>query len=205
RELRAAAALARFGQQKEEQIKKEEEQDSGSETESDYENPGTKQEAVDLDGSKMLDGNGHGMVKVCRDEDKGSIDVQKEIRELQELNDSAPSGSFHIKQEDVSTASEDETEDNTAQKTPVQSSSTSSKAEHSDRRDKSSVAAVKSAETEPNPEGPLAASEDTDIACPIKSQITGAAGVWHVMEVSTLMQVTAGFVVSAARREPRMS
>ncbi len=87
RELRAAAALARFADQKEEDVKKEEEQGSGSETESDYEDGGPKQEeAHDLDGSRLLDAKGNGMVKVCEDEDQDDIHVKQEMRELQNLD-----------------------------------------------------------------------------------------------------------------------
>jgi len=177
RELRAAAALARFGEQKEEQIKKEEEPDSGSETESDYEDAEVKKEAVNSDGTKMFDVHGHGMVKVCEDEDEGSIDVQKEMRELQELNDNARAKSLLIKQEDLSTASEDETEDDTMQKTPFQPSSTHIKAEHSDRRNKSSGAAIKSAATETDVKKPLAASQDADISCPSCSMTNDPASL----------------------------
>lgn len=90
RELRAAAALARFAGQKDEDVKKEEEQGSDSETESDYEDGGPKQEeARDLDGSRLLDAKGNGMIKVCKDEDRDDIHVKQEMRELQSLDDVA--------------------------------------------------------------------------------------------------------------------
>lgn len=88
RELRAAAALARFGAQKaeEEEVKKEEtlhasESDSGS----DFEDVKPEKEALDLDGSKLLDGKGRGMVKVCEDEDQDDVQVKQEMDELHEL------------------------------------------------------------------------------------------------------------------------
>lgn len=91
RELRAAAALARFGGQKE-GVKKEEEEgegESGSGSESEYEDDDEgvkKEEARDLDGSKLLDSKGHGMVKVCEDEDEDDIHVKEEMQELQDMN-----------------------------------------------------------------------------------------------------------------------
>lgn len=93
RELRAAAALARFEQQKKEeeavgeQVK--EEADEGSETESgdDYEDDDTRSEpdAVDIDGQKLVDSKGRGMIKVCEDENAEDQDAQQELRELQSL------------------------------------------------------------------------------------------------------------------------
>ncbi|MCJ1251593.1 hypothetical protein MMC30_008828 [Trapelia coarctata] len=82
RELRAAAALARFGEQKE-GVKEEE---GESESESDYEDEGVKEEARDLDGSKLLDSKGHGMIKVCEDEDTDDVHVKEEMQELQDIN-----------------------------------------------------------------------------------------------------------------------
>lgn len=90
RELRAAAALARFADQKEDDLKKEEEQGSGSVTEDDYDDGGPMQdEAHDLDGSRLLDAKGNGMVKVCEDEDQNDIHVKQEMRELRNLDDVA--------------------------------------------------------------------------------------------------------------------
>ncbi|KAJ9157800.1 WLM domain-containing protein [Pleurostoma richardsiae] len=84
RELRAAAALARFDQQKKEDevsVKDEEETASEDEYESDGEDAGA--EAVDINGKKLLDGKGHGMIKVCEDENLEDQDAQRELRELQ--------------------------------------------------------------------------------------------------------------------------
>lgn len=88
RELRAAAALARFGTQKEEEeVKKEEaigasDSDSGS----DFEDVKPEKEALDLNGSKLLDGKGRGMVKVCEDEDEDDVHVKQEMDELHDLS-----------------------------------------------------------------------------------------------------------------------
>ncbi|KAI4281249.1 MAG: hypothetical protein L6R38_003845 [Xanthoria sp. 2 TBL-2021] len=87
RELRAAAALARFGAQKEEEVKKEEaigasDSDSGS----DFEDTKPEKEAIDLNGSKLLDGKGRGMVKVCEDEDEDDVHVKQEMDELHDLS-----------------------------------------------------------------------------------------------------------------------
>ena len=91
RELRAAAALARFEQQKEEELMVRKEEDvetaSESETESDDENRDDKTEAAkDLDGSIMVDSKGHGMVRVCEGENGHDTNVKQEMQELQELN-----------------------------------------------------------------------------------------------------------------------
>lgn len=88
RELRAAAALARFGEKKEEEEQVQDESTllSGSETESDYEDVDVKGEAFDLDGSRMRDGKGRGLVKVCEDEDQDDVHVKQEIEELQGLD-----------------------------------------------------------------------------------------------------------------------
>ncbi|KAK3695351.1 WLM domain-containing protein [Podospora appendiculata] len=86
RELRAAAALARFDQQKKEDVKTEDETGSGSEAESDEDDDddgGGQTDAVDIDGRRLVDAKGRGMVKVCEDENPEDQDAQKELLELQ--------------------------------------------------------------------------------------------------------------------------
>ncbi|PSR92251.1 WLM domain-domain-containing protein [Coniella lustricola] len=93
RELRAAAALARFEQQKEDEpeMKVVKNGDGGedSENESDYEDGDTfdgdlgADDAVDLDGQKLVDSKGNHMVKVCEDENPGDEEVANEMKELQ--------------------------------------------------------------------------------------------------------------------------
>ncbi|KUI53903.1 hypothetical protein VP1G_01506 [Cytospora mali] len=88
RELRAAAALARFEQQKqattEEDGPKDEDESTASETESDYEDAeGGADDALDIDGKKLLDAKGNHMVRVCGDENLGDHDAANELRELQ--------------------------------------------------------------------------------------------------------------------------
>lgn len=88
RELRAAAALARFGDKKLEkagELKKEED-GSESETESDYEDVGNFKEAVDINGVQILDSNGNGMVKICEDEGQDDVFVKQEMEELQQID-----------------------------------------------------------------------------------------------------------------------
>ncbi|KAK7448339.1 hypothetical protein CaCOL14_002608 [Colletotrichum acutatum] len=87
RELRAAAALARFDQPKkepEEDIKNEvKDEDSG---ESEYEDDPAdikNEDAVDIDGKVIKDGKGRGMIKVCEDENPDDQDAQNELQELQ--------------------------------------------------------------------------------------------------------------------------
>ncbi|MCJ1473342.1 hypothetical protein MMC13_001993 [Lambiella insularis] len=85
RELRAAAALARFGQQQEDV--KAEQDEAGSESDSDYEDIDVKAEdALDLNGAKLLDTKGYGMVKVCEEEDADDVHVKEEMQELQDIN-----------------------------------------------------------------------------------------------------------------------
>lgn len=170
RELRAAAALARFGQQKEEDVKKEEEeQESGSETESEYEEVNVKEEAVDLDGSKMLDGDGRALVRVCEDEDKGSVEVQREMEELQELSHEVNPDTLFIKQEDESTASEDESLAKTSRNTASNSKSIRPKPEHSDRPTPHPPSASKALTTTQNTLNPTTTHTHAHIACPICS------------------------------------
>lgn len=79
RELRAQAALARF------EVKKEEGEDSGEDSGEEYEEEEEVggEDALDLDGKKLVDGKGRRMIKVCEDEDPGDGDAQKELLELQ--------------------------------------------------------------------------------------------------------------------------
>lgn len=171
RELRAAAALARFGQQKEEEVKKEEE-GSESETESDYEDVEIKTEAVDLDGSRLLDREGRGMVKVCEDEDEDNVDVKREMEELQNIDREEGSDLqvAHVKAEDVSTASDTDTDD-----VPSDQFTTTEKLRASDTM----TSTTDRNDQEPLPSSnaqPLAATlpasgaaEDVTTACPICS------------------------------------
>lgn len=75
RELRAAAALARFDQQKKvEEVKEEDETASGSGSEdlSDY----------DESGPSIVDKEGRRLIKVCEDDNPADGDAQNEMREL---------------------------------------------------------------------------------------------------------------------------
>ncbi|CCC06164.1 unnamed protein product [Sordaria macrospora k-hell] len=107
RELRAAAALARFEgakkkekeeeEEEEKKVKEEEEVDddeTASEAESDEYEDEDEQDgvaAVDINGKKLLDGKGRGMIKVCEDENPEDQDAQRELRELMGFNDGARS------------------------------------------------------------------------------------------------------------------
>ena len=88
RELRAQAALARFAQQKEEEKPKNEEEadeETESETEDEYETVEGGEEALNNNGSRILDGKGNSMVRVCEDEDQDDVHVKQEMQELQDL------------------------------------------------------------------------------------------------------------------------
>ena len=87
RELRAAAALTRFEQaQKDDEKKpKPEEMLSGSDNNtSETDSDGDDVILVDVNGNKLVDGNGRGLIKVCGkgDDDKDSC---QEVRELNRL------------------------------------------------------------------------------------------------------------------------
>ncbi|KAK6604364.1 WLM domain-containing protein [Botrytis cinerea] len=86
RELRAAAALARFDMKKEEPDVKDEDLVTDSEAESDVEDEmyikPEPDDALDLDGSRLVDRKGRGMVKVCEDEDRDNEDAKREFEEL---------------------------------------------------------------------------------------------------------------------------
>ena len=95
RELRAAAALARFEVQKTEKPKEEPvvKEEEGSETDSgdDYEDDlSLGPDAVDINGTKLLDSKGRGMIKVCEDENPDDQDAQDELRELRSFGSQKP-------------------------------------------------------------------------------------------------------------------
>ena len=85
RELRAAAALARFDQAKKEEpaIKDE---DTASESDEDYEDIDSPLSALDIDGEKLLDAKGHGLVKICEGDDDEQGDARRELAEIHELD-----------------------------------------------------------------------------------------------------------------------
>ncbi|KAI1779788.1 WLM-domain-containing protein [Hypoxylon cercidicola] len=88
RELRAAAALARFDQHRkaEEESKKPQNIDDDDETQSDIESDTASDEEVeattDINGKQLVDKKGHNLVKVCEDENPKDEDAQNELREL---------------------------------------------------------------------------------------------------------------------------
>lgn len=93
RELRAAAALARFETKREEPQHKDEDLVTDSEMESDTDRDAfiktEPEDAVDIDGSKLLDRNGLPLVKVSEDEDKDDENAKNELMELQNFDDMA--------------------------------------------------------------------------------------------------------------------
>lgn len=87
RELRAAAALARFDvvKKEESQIKDEElvtDSEAESEGEDDVKIKAEPDDAVDIDGRRLLDRHGGGMVKVCEDEDNDVDEARNELLDL---------------------------------------------------------------------------------------------------------------------------
>lgn len=91
RELRAAAALARFDTAKKEQVEvKKEELLSDTETEDDEIEFVEGGAAIDVDGKEMTDDKGRALVKVCEDEDTKDGNAQREMDELQVLTRPEP-------------------------------------------------------------------------------------------------------------------
>ncbi|TID14406.1 WLM-domain-containing protein [Venturia nashicola] len=82
RDLRAAAALARFETVKKEEVIKEEETHSDTESDDDWHILDDDAAATDRDGKKITDAQGHGMVRVCGAEDENDEDVKREMEEL---------------------------------------------------------------------------------------------------------------------------
>ncbi|KAI8939306.1 hypothetical protein NX059_003096 [Plenodomus lindquistii] len=91
RELRAAAALARFDvvKLKEEPVAvKKEDVSSGSETEDEFVEGDQHNAAVDIDGTSMFDDKGRALIKICEDEDDKDGDARREMNEISGLSSS---------------------------------------------------------------------------------------------------------------------
>ncbi|KAJ4513723.1 hypothetical protein HRR83_005131 [Exophiala dermatitidis] len=91
RELRAAAALARFETNKKEVdvLEQQNTKNDGDEEEDDNEEEGDdlEEDAVDSNGRKLLDSQGQGMVRVCDHEDAGhDVDAKHELEEMNFLD-----------------------------------------------------------------------------------------------------------------------
>ena len=84
RELRAAAALARFGT-KNEETQKPTHEDNDEEGEDEYEDVEEPGDALDSSGRKILDGDGKGMIRVCGKED-GAADEAQVKAEMEDLD-----------------------------------------------------------------------------------------------------------------------
>ncbi|KAH8766978.1 WLM domain-containing protein [Hyaloscypha finlandica] len=86
RELRAAAALARFEVKTDVPEVKDEylvtDSENGSDGEEDFVIKPEPDDAIDINGERLLDNKGHGMVRVCEDEDKDDKDAKNELQEL---------------------------------------------------------------------------------------------------------------------------
>ncbi|QDS77892.1 hypothetical protein FKW77_000537 [Venturia effusa] len=86
RDLRAAAALARFETVKKEEAIKEEDSDSETESDDDWHALDDDTTATDRNGKKITDSQGHGMVRVCGAEDENDADVKREMEELRMMD-----------------------------------------------------------------------------------------------------------------------
>ncbi|KAG9192206.1 hypothetical protein G6011_10940 [Alternaria panax] len=83
RDLRAAAALARFDPVKKEDVTiKKEEPSSDSETEDEFIDGDQDGAAVDVDGKSMFDDKGRALIKICEDEDDKDGDAMREMDEI---------------------------------------------------------------------------------------------------------------------------
>jgi hypothetical protein len=88
RELRAAAALARFDTvKKEDTIIKQEESPSDSETEDES---SEQDAAVDVDGKKMVDDQGRFLIKICDEEEDQDGNARREFDEIQGMSPHTP-------------------------------------------------------------------------------------------------------------------
>lgn len=88
RELRAAAALARF-EPKEPKTKDEDlVTDSEAESDDDFAIKQEPDDAIDINGLRLVDTQGRGMVKVCEDEDNDDDEVKNELLELHNVQHS---------------------------------------------------------------------------------------------------------------------
>ena len=93
RELRAAAALARFEPKKEFESKQSDDDlvtDSEAENGGEYGNmiKSEPDDAVDMNGKPILDTQGRHMVRICKEDDKDDEYAKRELWELQNMNDS---------------------------------------------------------------------------------------------------------------------
>ncbi|KAG9793291.1 hypothetical protein KCU88_g494, partial [Aureobasidium melanogenum] len=69
------------------QLDEDEEEEDDDEEEGDEDGDDLEEDAVDLDGSKLLDSQGQGMVRVCDHEDAGhDVDAQHELEEMNSLD-----------------------------------------------------------------------------------------------------------------------
>ena len=106
RELRAAAALARFGTNKKEADDQTKREDGESKIESadeeEYEDDMKQEDARDVNGQRLLDSMGFGMVRVCGEDDGQDPDqdvhVKQEMKELTGL-DFPPDSHAHAQEE----------------------------------------------------------------------------------------------------------
>lgn len=123
RELRAAAALARFETNKQEVAALNDgdgERESTEEEEEEYEDIDAPEgeDAKDVTGERMLDGQGHGMIRVCEEEDKDDENVKHELRELEGL-DRYFTPRRHQAQRDVEARSSPDSSSKQAQNEPL--------------------------------------------------------------------------------------
>lgn len=86
RDLRAAAALARFD------VVKKEETTSDSESEDEFIEGDQHGAAVDIDGKGMYDDKGRALIKICEEGDDGNEDARREMDEIHEFSSHTRAG-----------------------------------------------------------------------------------------------------------------
>ena len=124
RELRVAAALARFGRQKEENFSEQEAtkaddvkhpEESFSSIEDESEGDLEAEESSNAGTTSVIDRQGHRMVQVCGSEDQGDIHVKEELDELRDLDISIQETKISaVLDEDAETTDEDDPAEHSA-------------------------------------------------------------------------------------------
>jgi hypothetical protein len=104
RELRAAAALARFDPVKKEPQIKSEDTQSDSESEDEYD-AGDAGAAIDVDGKKMTDDEGRALIKMCEEEDEQGDDARREMDEIRGFDRPSATAKAHQSDQNRRTAS----------------------------------------------------------------------------------------------------
>lgn len=125
RELRAAAALKRFGDQKLEEelekLKAKEEDEGGTDSQDEYEEDDTADGEVarDRNGQKLLDSMGFGLVKVRDEEDTDNSNIKREQEELEDLSNNLRQVPQHHNNDSLASPHPSNSKSNSTPRSPV--------------------------------------------------------------------------------------